>query len=178
MLLIGLLADFDIESNYKIGNGRTDIILKNGDSAVILELKPSCAKIYFVADALKGIMQIRDELFAKELEDKGFSVIQCGISFFKKECKVVFGNQITNELIAVALGDMETALWAINLETVKRKADDKEQQLWELKPSRRHIIRKAELDALMISLEKESRDHDFYLLFAYTESYMTGRTKR
>jgi hypothetical protein len=174
MLLLGLMADVDAESNRESGTGRTDITLKNGSKAAILELKKSYAQIYLAADALKGIMQIRDRLYGKDLEIKGFNVIHYGISFFKKECKAILESEITKELIAGAIGDMEAAVWAINWQTAKREAAESEQPLPESRPYRKawHKGRKEELDDLKTSLDKESKDYDFYRLLKNTEKLL------
>jgi hypothetical protein len=115
MILLGLMADSEVKSNGESGNGRSDITLVNGSKkAAILELKKSYAELYMLADALRGIMQIRDRFYGRYLEVRGFDVIHYGMSFCKKQCFAVLESFIDQEMIESAIGDMEAAVWGIS----------------------------------------------------------------
>jgi hypothetical protein len=121
MILLGLMADDEVKSNGESGNGRTDITLVNKkENVAILELKKSHAELYMLSDAIRGIMQIRDRFYGRDLEIRGFDVIHYGMSFYKKQCFAILESDITEELIAAAIGDMEAAVWAINWKIDKK----------------------------------------------------------
>ncbi|MDR1640228.1 MAG: ATP-binding protein [Clostridiales bacterium] len=168
MLLLGLMADVDAVSNRESGNGRTDITLRKGGKYTILELKKSYDELYMTADALKGIMQIKDRFYGKDLEIKGFPIIHYGISFYKKGCLVILESEITKELIEEAIGDMEAIVWAIGWQINKRASTAVKS------PSRKawYKSRKRALESFKDSLDKESYKFDFAKLLANAEKLL------
>jgi vacuolar-type H+-ATPase subunit I/STV1 len=174
MLLLGLIAEVDAISNRESGNGRTDLTLKRGGAAAILELKKCYAELYMTADALKGIMQIRDRLYGRELEIKGFNIIHYGISFYKKGCYVILESEITKDLIAKAIGDMEAATLAVRMQIDKRESEEDE-NVEDFRSHRRkkwYKDRRNELDALADALDKEGTKFNFKRLLANTEALL------
>jgi hypothetical protein len=171
MLLLGLIADVDAASNRENLNERTDINLRKGDMYTILELKKSYDELYMTADALKGIMQIKDRLYGKELEIKGSSIIHYGISFCKTECLVILEREITKELIEEAIGDMEAVVWAIDWQ-INKRASNKSTAV--KSPSRKawYKSRKIALESFKDSLDKESYTFDFAKLHANAENLL------
>lgn len=95
--LLGMLTgmqDYEILSNRESGEGRYDILLKPYDEkqpAIILELKRARKFTEMESLCRKALQQIRDRHYDQELIDEGYSIIlQYGICFCKKSCKVVF----------------------------------------------------------------------------------------
>jgi hypothetical protein len=137
----------------------------------ILELKKSYDELYMTADALKGIMQIKDRLYGKELEIKGSSIIHYGISFCKTECLVILESEITKELIEEAIGDMEAVAWAIGWHISKRSSNKSTAvkspigKAW-------YKSRKRALESFKDSLDKESYRIDFAKLYANAEKLL------
>jgi vacuolar-type H+-ATPase subunit I/STV1 len=171
MLLLGLMADVDAVSNRESGTGRTDITLKRGGTVAILELKRSYSELYMNADALKGIMQIRDRLYGKELEIKGFSIIHYGISFCKKECNAILESEITNALIAEAVGDLEAAVLAIKWQIDKRATHKAKSSRGLVGHNKEewYKSRKKALETLMDKLDDENAKFNFVRLLNDTE---------
>ena len=61
----------------------------------ILEVKVSDSIGNLEADAQKALRQIYDKRYLEELRTEGYCRIDCfGISFFRKDCEVCFGNGI------------------------------------------------------------------------------------
>jgi hypothetical protein len=174
MLLLGLIAEADPKSNRESGNGRTDITLKRGGTAAILELKKCYAELCMTADALKGIMQIRDRLHGKELELKGLNIIHFGVSFFKKGCYAILESEITKDLIAEAIGDMEAAALAVRMQIDKREADEgaKPEDFRSHRRKKWYKDRRNELEALADTLDNEGKKFKFAALLKDTEKLL------
>lgn len=84
-----------VKSNRETGNGLSDIMVKSPSlrgRSFVLELKVSDAIDDLEIDAEKALQQIPDKKYMKELRQEGYRKIDCyGISFFKKDCEVRFG---------------------------------------------------------------------------------------
>lgn len=96
--LTGILSQSEnylVKSNRETGNGRSDIMVKSPSlrgRSFILELKVSDAIDDLEIDAEKSLQQIHDKKYMEELPQEGYRKIDCyGISFFKKDCEVRFG---------------------------------------------------------------------------------------
>lgn len=94
-LMLGLLLDlgYDIKSNREAGSGRFDILLtpeKKSLPLMLLELKHADSEEELDKEAQNAVEQIIDRGY---LKDPGFNIykqkIAYGISFFKKDCRVV-----------------------------------------------------------------------------------------
>jgi hypothetical protein len=179
MFLLGLMADAEVKSNDETGNGRSDIILVNKNlGCAILELKKSHAELYMLADALRGIMQIRDKRYGKDFELRGFNVIHYGISFCKKSCCVILESNIDEVLIETAIDDMEAAAWAINWKINKKqrlKASRSKKKLIPIPPPVKapdsepwFPERKRALEVFQDVLDHENSNFNFTLLLETT----------
>ena len=97
--LTGILAqseDYLVKSNRESGNGRSDIVVKSPSMrgrAFVLELKVSSGIDDLEADAEKALQQVYEKKYMEELRQEGYRKIDCyGISFYRKDCEVRFGN--------------------------------------------------------------------------------------
>jgi hypothetical protein len=178
MILLGIMVNSEVKSNGESGNGRSDIALVRGGRAAILELKKSHAKLYMLSDALRGIIQIRDRRYGRELEIKGLDVIHYGISFCKKECFSLLETDIDEDLIEKAIGDMEAAAWAINwkidknlrAKAAKKKKGPAQPHPAEMSPvsERWFPEREKELEVFKDVLDNERSNFNFALLLETT----------
>ncbi len=97
--LTGILSQSEyylVKSNRESGNGRSDIVVKSPSlrgRSFVLELKVSDSIDELEGDAKKALQQIYDKKYMEELQREGYQRIDCyGISFFRKDCEVQFGN--------------------------------------------------------------------------------------
>ena len=87
-------SDFisDYKSNSESGDGYADLIFKNkdGDTAVILELKASKSDDDFEQDVNEALLQIEKKKYYEPFVKKvNIETIYCyGISFYKKQCYI------------------------------------------------------------------------------------------
>lgn len=100
--LTGILSQSEnylVKSNRESGNGRSDIMVKSPSlrgRSFILEVKVSDSVDDLENDAEKALRQIYDKRYMDELRTEGYREIDCyGISFFRKDCEVRFGNRST-----------------------------------------------------------------------------------
>ncbi len=96
--LTGILSQSEnylVKSNRESGNGRSDIMVKSPSlrgRSFVLELKVSDSIHNLEDDAEKALQQIYDKKYMEELLAEGYRKIDCyGISFFRKDCEVRFG---------------------------------------------------------------------------------------
>ncbi|MBQ2381403.1 MAG: PD-(D/E)XK nuclease domain-containing protein, partial [Succinivibrio sp.] len=87
-------SDFisDFKSNSESGDGYADLIFKNkdGDTAVILELKASKSDDDFEQDTNEALLQIEKKKYYEPFVKKvNIETIYCyGISFYNKQCYI------------------------------------------------------------------------------------------
>lgn len=84
-------AGYIVESNYKNGLGRSDIVVKDRRKrrAVVIEAKIAADENTMEKECRNALFQIEEKQYARKLERSGFrKVIRYGISFYKKECLV------------------------------------------------------------------------------------------
>ncbi len=98
--LTGILSqseDYLVKSNRESGNGRSDITVKSPSlrgRSFIVEVKVSDSVDDLEKDAEKALRQIYDKKYREELRLEGYRKIDCyGISFFRKDCEVCFGER-------------------------------------------------------------------------------------
>ena len=96
--LAGILSQSEnylVKSNRESGNGRSDIMVKSPSlrgRSFIVEVKVSDSIDDLENDAEKALQQIYDKKYMEELRTEGYRKIDCyGISFFRKDCEVRFG---------------------------------------------------------------------------------------
>ncbi len=96
--LTGILSQSEnylVKSNRESGNGRSDIMVKSPSlrgRSFIVEVKVSDSIDDLENDAEKALQQIYDKKYMEELRTEGYRKIDCyGISFFRKDCEVRFG---------------------------------------------------------------------------------------
>lgn len=96
--LTGILSQSEnylVKSNRESGNGRSDIMVKSPSlrgRSFIVEVKVSDSVDELENDAEKALKQIYDKRYMDELRAEGYRKIDCyGISFFRKDCEVRFG---------------------------------------------------------------------------------------
>ncbi len=97
-LLLGMLQTYEnwnVLSNREAGNGRADIIMeprqkRKGYYAIIIEVKYARTELQLDEKAMEALRQIDqnryDDYFKRRIPD---SLIHYGISFSKKECRVL-----------------------------------------------------------------------------------------
>ncbi|MBQ2381581.1 MAG: PD-(D/E)XK nuclease domain-containing protein, partial [Succinivibrio sp.] len=82
----------DFKSNSESGDGYADLIFKNkdGDTAVILELKISKSDDDFEQDTNEALLQIEKKKYYEPFVKKvNIETIYCyGISFYNKQCYI------------------------------------------------------------------------------------------
>jgi len=98
--LTGILSQSEnylVQSNRETGNGRSDIMVKSPSlrgRSFIVEVKVSDSIDDLEYDAQKALQQIYDKRYMEELRTEGYRKIDCyGISFFRKDCEVRFGER-------------------------------------------------------------------------------------
>ena len=98
--LAGILSQSEnylVKSNRESGNGRSDIMVKSPSlrgRSFILELKVSKDIDELEADAEKALRQIYEKKYMDELRTEGYKKTECyGISFYRKDCVVLFGRR-------------------------------------------------------------------------------------
>ncbi|MEY8509127.1 AAA family ATPase [Lachnospiraceae bacterium 42-17] len=96
--LTGILSQSEnylVKSNRESGNGRSDIMVKSPSlrgRAFIVEVKVSDSVDDLENDAKRALKQIHDKKYIEELRAEGYRKVDCyGISFFRKDCEVCFG---------------------------------------------------------------------------------------
>ena len=96
--LTGILSQSEyylVKSNRESGNGRSDIMVKSPSlrgRSFILEIKVSDTIDELERDAEQALKQIYEKKYMEELRTEGYRSIDCyGISFFRKDCEVQFG---------------------------------------------------------------------------------------
>ncbi|EOS78752.1 hypothetical protein C817_03273 [Dorea sp. 5-2] len=97
--LTGILSQSEnylVKSNRESGDGRSDITVKSPSlrgRSFVLELKVSDSVDNLEVDAERALQQIYDRNYMEELRTEGYRKIDCyGISFYRKDCEVRFGN--------------------------------------------------------------------------------------
>ena len=103
--LAGILSqseDYLVTSNRESGRGRSDIMVKSPSlrgRAFVLELKVSKTIDDLETDADRAVQQIYDKKYMDELRAEGYRKIDCyGISFYRKDCEVRFGEHQGREV--------------------------------------------------------------------------------
>lgn len=98
--LTGILSQSEnylVKSNRESGDGRSDITVKSPSlrgRSFVLELKVSDSVDNLEVDAERALQQIYDRNYMEELKTEGYRKIDCyGISFYRKDCEVRFGNE-------------------------------------------------------------------------------------
>ena len=90
--LLGLLDNYQVESNRELGDGRLDIVIYPEifqDKAIVIECKHSKNANYLLKDSQEAIKQIHDNHYLEGVLEKGYQdVVGYGISFFKKQCYI------------------------------------------------------------------------------------------
>lgn len=96
--LTGILSQSEnylVKSNRESGNGRSDIMVKSPSlrgRSFIVEVKVSDSVDDLENDAKKALKQIYDKRYMEELHEEGYKRVDCyGISFYRKDCEVRFG---------------------------------------------------------------------------------------
>ncbi len=102
--LTGILSQSEnylVKSNRESGNGRSDIVVKSPSlrgRSFVLEVKVSDSIDELEDDAMKAVQQIYDKKYMEELRMEGYRKIDCyGVSFFRKDCEVRFGERIKGD---------------------------------------------------------------------------------
>ena len=90
--LLGLLDNYQVESNREFGDGRLDIVIYPEifqDKAIVIECKHSKNADHLLKDSQEAIKQIHDNHYLEGVLEKGYQdVVGYGISFFKKQCYI------------------------------------------------------------------------------------------
>ena len=96
--LTGIMSQSEnylVKSNRESGNGRSDIMVKSPSlrgRSFIVEVKVSDSIDDLEKDAERALQQIYDKRYMEELRAEGYKKIDCyGVSFFRKDCEVRFG---------------------------------------------------------------------------------------
>lgn len=94
--IMALLSDnYIIKSNREAGDGRADLLIipKNpSELGIIMELKKSDKEELLLKDAKIALKQINDKKYDNELLALGINnILKVGISFYNKECEMIFG---------------------------------------------------------------------------------------
>ncbi|EGT3641040.1 TPA: AAA family ATPase [Clostridioides difficile] len=93
--IMALLSDnYIIKSNREAGEGRADLLIIPKDVSklgIIMEFKKSDKEEFLLKDAEIALKQINDKKYDKELLLLGVNnILKVGISFYNKECEMVF----------------------------------------------------------------------------------------
>lgn len=83
-------AGYIVESNYELGNGRPDVVIKDKKNrrAMVIEAKHAKTENELPVKCMEAVAQIQKRQYALGL-DKGYrTIISYGIAFFQKECMV------------------------------------------------------------------------------------------
>ncbi|MCC0726675.1 AAA family ATPase [Clostridioides sp. ZZV14-6045] len=93
--IMALLSDnYIIKSNREAGDGRADLLIIPKDSSelgIIMEFKKSDKEELLLKDAEIALKQINDKKYDNELLVLGVNnILKVGISFYNKECEMVF----------------------------------------------------------------------------------------
>ena len=95
--LVGLLNDYEVVSNRESGNGRFDLCVLPENilgTVVLIECKHSISEDDLIDDAKEGARQIVEQKYLEEHRFKKYeNAVGYGISFYKKQCYVVKGEQ-------------------------------------------------------------------------------------
>ena len=90
--LVGMLQEYEVESNKESGDGRFDIILypkKITGKVIVIECKHSNSLATLIKDSQEGARQIIEKRYEEGIKAKGYlHMIGYGISFYKKQCYV------------------------------------------------------------------------------------------
>ena len=89
------MEDYVVKSNRESGNGRTDIFLRPASirmTAYIFEFKCAEKGKELKGKAEEALRQINEKHYEQELIDDGYEdIVKYGVSFYKKDCYVVSG---------------------------------------------------------------------------------------
>lgn len=90
--VLGNMSDYIVRSNRESGNGRLDIVVKNLDDSkppIIMEIKVAETFKGLEAACDKAIKQIIDMEYDSWAPEDGYTeVLDYGIAFFRKRCKI------------------------------------------------------------------------------------------
>lgn len=90
--VLGNMSDYIVRSNRESGNGRLDIVVKNLDDSkppIIIEIKVAETFKELEAACDKAIKQITDMEYDSWAPEDGYTeVLDYGIAFFRKRCKI------------------------------------------------------------------------------------------
>lgn len=94
--LTGLVskAGYIVESNYEMGLGRSDIVIKDRKNrrAVVIEVKIADGEEKMEAECKRALQQIEEKQYARKIERSGYKkVIRLGVAFWQKQCTVKRG---------------------------------------------------------------------------------------
>lgn len=94
--MLGMLSqatNYVVKSNREAGNGRVDITMcapSRRGLAMIFELKIAETIDKMEETCQKGLQQIKDRGYDKELKEDGYrNIIKYAIAFYKKDCEVI-----------------------------------------------------------------------------------------
>lgn len=86
-----VLDDYSIKSNREQGEGRSDIVLRDGRErrAIVFELKRAGKEEDMGRLCDEALKQICDRKYAQEVKSEGYGEVICyGVCFYKKRCLV------------------------------------------------------------------------------------------
>lgn len=91
--IVGLVsnAGYKVESNYEMGLGRSDIVVKDRHNrrALVIEIKWTNSENALEKECDDALRQMKDKQYAKKVERTGYRKIVClGIAFCRKQCLV------------------------------------------------------------------------------------------
>lgn len=91
--IVGLVsnAGYQVESNYEMGLGRSDIVIKDRRNrrASVIEIKWTETEAELEKACDDALKQIEDKQYARKVERSGYkNVIRFGIAFWQKKCLV------------------------------------------------------------------------------------------
>lgn len=99
--MLGILAnmkDYLVKSNREGGSGRSDIVIRSLNvcqAPMVVELKVSDTYKGMEAACDKALAQIREKEYASWLPEEGYTeVLNYGISFYRKQCKIKVERQV------------------------------------------------------------------------------------
>lgn len=86
------MKDYRVKSNREGGNGRSDLFIKpptRRKPAFVIEFKVADRFEQLADKAEEALCQIEDRRYVEELKNDGYqTIIQYGISFFRKDCMI------------------------------------------------------------------------------------------